>query len=70
MDGEHLDTNVVDDANHASLIGRVGVSGVPFNVGSALDTSCTGDGVIYLGINDEGYAGNIGGFVAAIERGQ
>jgi hypothetical protein len=69
MDGEHLDTNVVDTANHASLIARVGAAGVPFNVGSALDTSCTGDGVLYLGINDEGFVGNIGGFDAAIERG-
>ena len=70
MNGEHLDTNVIDDANHASLIGRIGVAGAPFNVGSALDTTCTTDGVVYLGINDEGYVGNIGGFQAAVEHEQ
>jgi hypothetical protein len=70
MNGEHLETNVVDDANHASLIGRIGEAGVPFNVGSALDTKCKADGVVYLGINDEGYVGNIGEFHAAIEHAQ
>ena len=70
MNGEHLVTNVVDDANHASLIGRIGEAGVPFNVGSALDRNCTADGVVYLGINDEGYVGNIGEFHAAIEHAQ
>ena len=66
MDGERLDTNVVDDANHAALIGRVGESGVPFLVGSSLDTVCSGDGVLFLGINDEGFVGNVGQFDVAV----
>ena len=70
MKGEVLITNVVDDANHASLIGRIGEAGVPFNVGSALDTKCTADGVVYLGINDEGYMGDTGEFRIAIEHAQ
>lgn len=68
MNGEFLSTNVVDDANHASLIGRIGEAGVPFNVGSGLDTKCPANGAVYLGINDEGYVGNIGQFHAAIEH--
>ena len=70
MEGERLATNVVDDANHAALIGRIGEAGVPFFVGSALDTTCSADGLLFLGVNDEGYVGNIGEFQAAIQHEQ
>ncbi|WP_426325557.1 CHAT domain-containing protein [Microbacterium sp. E-13] len=62
MAGEVLPTNVVDDANHAALIGRIGDAGMPFFVGSSYDEPCNADGVLFLGINDEGYEGNIGDF--------
>ncbi|MCR2814673.1 CHAT domain-containing protein [Microbacterium jiangjiandongii] len=70
MDGERLDTNVVDDANHAALIGRVGESGAPFLVGSALDMTCPADGALFLGINDEGYVGNVGDFDVTVTHEQ
>jgi len=70
MPGEYLSTNVVNDANHASLIGRIGEAGVPFFIGASLDTTCSSDGPIYLGINDEGYVGNIGEFLADVDHEQ
>lgn len=62
MPDEHRDTNVILEANHAALIGRIGESGQPFVVGSSLDMECAEDGPLYLGINDEGYVGNVGDF--------
>ena len=70
MVGVFLATNVIDDANHAALIGRIGDAGVPFLVGPALDTTCPADGPLYLGVNDEGFEGNIGQFDATIQHEQ
>ncbi|GAA2015035.1 CHAT domain-containing protein [Microbacterium ulmi] len=66
MPGERLDTNVISDANHAALIARIGEFGTAFVVGSALDTVCDADGELFLGINDEGFVGNTGQYLASV----
>jgi hypothetical protein len=56
----------VEDANHAGLIGRIGEDGVPFAVGSEVETTVESDGRLYLGINDSGVGNNDGEFVATV----
>ena len=52
-------------ASHASLIGRVSDSGMPFVVGSRLAMECPSDGDIQLGFNDSDPGGNVGSFTVA-----
>ncbi|HVL59786.1 MAG TPA: CHAT domain-containing protein [Microbacterium sp.] len=52
-------------ASHASLIGRVSDSGMPFVVGSRLAMECPIDGDIQLGFNDSDPGGNVGSFTVA-----
>jgi hypothetical protein len=52
-------------ASHASLIGRVSDSGMPFVVGSRLVMECPIDGDIQLGFNDWDPGGNVGSFTVA-----
>lgn len=60
-------SNVVMDANHAGLIGRVGESGAPFNVGSESSFPASATGRLYLGINDKGLDNNRGAFTVTVE---
>ena len=55
------------DANHGSLIGRVGDTGDPFFVGSRGSYLCERAGTLFLRINDTGVANNSGAFVATVE---
>lgn len=52
-------------ANHAGLLGRVGV-GVPFYTGAHTAFTADRDGRLYLGINDGGLENNRGFFTASI----
>lgn len=56
----------LEDANHASLIGRIGETGAPFLVGSELATTADTEGPLFLGINDTGVENNAGEFTATI----
>ncbi len=56
----------LEDANHASLIGRIGETGAPFLVGSGLATTADTEGRLLLGINDTGVDNNAGEFTATI----
>lgn len=62
-------TNVpgLEDENHAALIGRIGLEGVPFLVGPELSAhTVETDGRLYLGINDIGVENNEGSFAAEV----
>ena len=56
----------VEEANHASLIGRIGEAGAPFLVGSELSSTADTEGRLFLGINDRDVANNAGEFTATI----
>jgi hypothetical protein len=56
----------VEEANHNSLIGRIGEGGAPFQVGSRLQTQADTDGRLFLGINDIDVANNDGEFTATV----
>lgn len=56
----------VEEANHASLIGRIGEAGPPFQVGSQLQSKADTEGRLFLGINDTGVGNNAGEFTATI----
>ena len=56
----------VEEANHNSLIGRIGKDGAPFQVGSQLQSKADTDGRLFLGINDVDVANNGGEFTATI----
>lgn len=59
--------NVLADANHAGLLGRLGESGDPFQVGSDSTFAAPTAGRLYLGVNDRGVDNNSGAFVATVE---
>lgn len=56
----------LEEANHASLIGRIGEAGAPFLVGSELSTTADTEGPLFLGINDNGVRNNAGEFTATV----
>ena len=56
----------VKEANHNSLIGRIGEGGAPFLVGSQLQTQADTDGRLFLGMNDVDAANNDGEFTASV----
>jgi hypothetical protein len=63
--------NVIACANHATLLGRVGATGAPFEVGLAYSARVKLAGRLYLGINDTvttDNAGKLGASVTLIER--
>lgn len=55
-----------EEANHNSLIGRIGEDGAAFQVGSQLQSKADTDGRLFLGINDVDVANNAGEFTATI----
>jgi len=56
----------LEDANHDSLIGRIGEAGAPFLVGSELSSTADTEGRLFLGINDIDVENNSGEFTATI----
>jgi hypothetical protein len=56
----------LEEANHASLIGRIGEAGAPFLVGSELSSTADTEGRLFLGINDRDASNNSGEFTATI----
>ena len=56
----------LEEANHNSLIGRIGEAGAPFLVGSQLLTKADTEGRLFLGINDINVLNNSGEFTATI----
>lgn len=58
--------NVLAEAPHMALIGRVGASGQPFLVGAAFRGPAPAAGRLYLGINDRDVGNNAGAFKATV----
>ncbi len=58
--------NLVGDAPHAALIGRIGDEGEPFYVGHSFTTTVQQPGELFLGVNDTGYDNNKGAFTATV----
>ena len=58
--------NLIEDAHHSALIGRVG-EGEPFLVGEGVSFTAEDSGPLYLGINDQGVDNNEGEFTVTIE---
>jgi hypothetical protein len=56
----------LEEADHNSLIGRIGEAGAPFDVGSQLLWTADTDGRLFLGMNDWEVANNAGEFTATI----
>ena len=61
--GPNYKTNLVDGFPFGALVGKVGVAGPRFIVGSYLDKIGVGEGRLYLAVNDNGHwQNNIGSF--------
>jgi len=58
----------VPTAPAGALIGRIGANGQPFAIGSGVTIKMPGDGQLFLGINDDGFADNRGEFRVDIGR--
>jgi hypothetical protein len=50
--------------NCVSLIGKVGLRGKPFEVGTWLRTTTSTGGELYLGVNDVKFSDNTGSWIA------
>lgn len=59
--------SVIREANHAGLIGRIGVSGQPFFVGSGSVFPIPTAGRLFLGVNDTATFNNAGLFTVRVE---
>ncbi|MGH9165531.1 MAG: hypothetical protein ACRDZW_08490, partial [Acidimicrobiales bacterium] len=61
-------SNIVAQANHSTLIGRLGEDATPFAVGSSFTaTTASGEtGTLYLTVNDVGLDNNSGSFDVVI----
>ena len=64
--GQQYNLEGLEEANHNSLIGRIGEDGAPFQVGSQLLSKADTDGRLFLGVNDVGVANNAGEFTATV----
>jgi hypothetical protein len=64
--GRRFNVKGLEDANHAGLIGRIGGTGAPFQVGSQLMSVAETEGRLFLGINDGDVGNNAGEFTATI----
>lgn len=60
--------NLLADANHGVLIGRIGEGGDPVTVGSSYSVVAPVAGRVYLGINDTGFDDNSGSYTVTIEK--
>ena len=49
-----------------ALIGRIGPNGAPFGIGTMGSISAPASGVLYLGINDDGFGDNKGNFQVVV----
>jgi hypothetical protein len=49
-----------------ALIGRIGPNGTPFGIGNMNSISAPASGVLYLGINDNGFGDNKGNFQVVV----
>jgi len=63
--GKRYPTNVLPEADHNALIGRIGARD-PFLVGSSTEFAARGDGRLWLGVNDAGVDNNSGAFTAHV----
>ena len=59
--------NILKDADHAGLLGRVGETGTSFHVGGRATLTVPATGRLYLGINDVGVDNNSGAYTATVE---
>jgi hypothetical protein len=50
------------------LLGKVGVNGQPFPIGSSGTITMPANGILYLGVNDDGFGDNRGNFQVLINR--
>lgn len=53
---------------HAALIGKIGESGTPFWIGTALSVTAQTAGKLFLGVNDFWWEGNTGQFTVTITK--
>ncbi len=58
--------NLLDSENHGALIGRIGLSGAPFAVGTDFASASLEPGRLFLGVNDAGPDNNSGSFSATV----
>lgn len=63
---EWREYNVVAEAHHMALIGKIGTTGKPFLVGAAFRGPAPATGRLFLGINDRDVANNKGSFKATV----
>ena len=57
---------ILKTSNHACLIGKIGIKGQPFFVGSNLSIIANAEGELFLGINDNDLKNNSGEFSVTI----
>jgi len=61
--------NVLKDADHAGLLGRIGETGAAFHLGGRATLTAPATGRLYLGVNDQGVENNGGAYEVTVEVG-
>jgi len=49
-----------------ALLGRIGPTGAPFAIGNQTSIVAPGTGMLFLGVNDDGFADNKGNFQVVV----
>jgi len=66
--GRKATNSPLPNALAGALIGRIGSNGQPFAIGSGVSIKMPGDGLLFLGVNDDGFDDNRGEFRVDIGR--
>lgn len=66
----NLNNFLVPNVNHMSLVGRIGINGTPFGIGSSRVISSTDGGELFLSMNDRpgGFSDNFGYLAAVVYK--
>jgi hypothetical protein len=64
--GRRIASGPLPNGPAGALVGRIGPNGAPFAIGNATFIPAPASGVLYLGINDDGFADNRGNYQVVV----
>src|SRR6185503_7191001 len=65
-DGNDIATGPLANGLAGALVGRIGPNGTPFGIGSQPTIVAPAAGILYLGVNDDGFGDNKGNFQVVV----
>jgi len=66
--GRKIASGLISNGPAGALIGRMGANGTAFPIGGATYIIAPADGVLFLGVNDDGFADNRGNYQVVVTK--